>query len=53
MKLIKSNGKHNISITTGTITALDIMYLFHQITSKAAIKKIENVFGKCKKELLL
>jgi hypothetical protein len=53
MKLTQNNGKHNICITTGTITALDIMYLFHQITSKAALKKIENVLGKCKKELLL
>ena len=49
MKLTQNNGKHNISITTGTITALDIMYLFHQITSKAALKKIENVLGKCKR----
>ena len=38
MKLTQNNGKHNISITTGTSTALDIMYLFHQITSKAALK---------------
>ena len=49
MKLTQNNGKHNISITTGTITALDIMYLFHQITSKAALNKIENVLGKCKR----
>ena len=41
MKVTQNNGKHNISITTGTITALDIMYLFHQITSKAALKKLK------------
>jgi hypothetical protein len=52
MKLTQNNGKHNISITTGTITALDIMYLFHQITSKAALQKLKTCQVNVK-ELLL
>ena len=50
MKLTQNNGKHNISITTGTITALDINVFISSDNKQSSIKKID-VLGKCKKEL--